>query len=140
MTGRILERYTGRNGRNAMNGTNTAVPADENEIDDLGCFGWLRGIRDRALSLELRRANGNIVAIPYHTIERFEFDPSDGILLACAGRAVRLKGRNLNAEVRPLVRLWEGITRHKVPWVCEADPREGLAAADAATVIYHIEW
>ncbi len=33
--------------------------------DDLGSFGWLRGIRDRAIMLELRQKNGNVVAIGY---------------------------------------------------------------------------
>ncbi len=137
MTGNILERYTARNG---ANGAIVASAADESEIDDLGCFGWLRGIRDRALCIELRRANGNIVAIPYHTIDRFEFNPSEGIILSLAGQRIRIKGCHLNAEVRPTIRLFEGLTRYRVSWVREADDRTDTAAGGSDTVIDAIEW
>lgn len=136
MSGRLLEKYVGRN-----NGNGESPPAhDEPEIDDLGCFGWLRGIRDRALAVELRRANGNIVAIPYHGIERFAFDPSVGIELAVAGGKVVLKGRNLNAEVRPAIRLFEGLARHRVPWIREVADSESMSAAGDVTVVDLIQW
>jgi hypothetical protein len=48
-------------------------------------------------------------------------------------------GRNLNAEVRPNVRLFEGITRHKIPWIQEADEPMALQAGKSATVIDKIE-
>lgn len=137
MSGKILERYTARNG---ANGAGDAPIADQGEIDDLGCFGWLRGIRDRSLSLEFRRSNGNIMAIPYHTIDRFEFDPSEGITLSVGGREIRIKGRNLNAEARPTIRLFEGLTRHRVSWVLEVDDRIDSAVPGGKTVIDTIEW
>ncbi len=141
MTGsKILERYTGRNGGAAPHGAGAVPVLDEGDIDDLGCFGWLRGIRDRALSLELRLANGNIVAVPYHTIERFEFDPSEGIVLTVAGSKIRLQGRNLNAEMRPAIRLFEGLTRHRVPWIREAQDGESISAAEHVTVVDSIQW
>lgn len=141
MTGsKILERYTGRIGGNATNAASAVPASDEGDIDDLGCFGWLRGIRDRALSLELRLANGNIIAVPYHTIERFEFDPSEGILLAVAGSKIRLRGRHLNAEMAPTIRLFEGLTRHRVPYVREARNGDSSSAAEHATVVDSIEW
>ncbi|RIK69005.1 MAG: hypothetical protein DCC65_02420 [Planctomycetota bacterium] len=135
MNGRLLEKYIGRNG----NGESQSA-LDESEIDDLGCFGWLRGIKDRSLSVELRQANGNIVAIPYHGIERFDFNPSEGITLAVAGGKILLKGRNLNTEVRPTIRLFEGLARHRIPWIREADGRESQAAAGNATVVDSIQW
>lgn len=136
MSGRILEKYAGRNG-----GADLVTDAAESgAIDDFGCFGWLRGIRDRSLSLELRKANGNIVAIPYHAIERFEFDPSEGITLKLGAGSIRVKGRNLNAEMRPTIRLYEGMTRHRVSWVKEADSRSDAAAGGSETVIDAIEW
>lgn len=134
--GRLLEKYVGRSNGNGE----AAISADEPEIDDLGCFGWLRGIRDRALSVELRQANGNIVAIPYHGIERFDFDPSEGIVLTVSGGKVILKGRNLNAEARPTIRLFEGLARHRVPWIREVEGSEGLSAAGNATVVDSIQW
>lgn len=136
MNGRLLEKYVGRANSNG----DISLSLDEPEIDDLGCFGWLRGIRDRALSVELRQSNGNIVAIPYHGIERFIFDPSEGITLAVAGGKIVLKGRNLNAEVRPTIRLFEGLARHRVPWIREADGGESQSASAGATVVDLIQW
>lgn len=40
-----------------------------------------------------------------------------GIALHLAGQKIRIKGRNLNAEARQNVRLFEGITRHRIPWI-----------------------
>lgn len=101
---------------------------DPDATDDLGCFGWLRGVRERALMLELRKKDGNIVAVPYAYIERMEYDPSEGIAILVPGHRVVLKGRDLNAEVRPQVRLFDGLVRHRVPWV-----RELAVFAGAAT-------
>ncbi len=136
MSGRILEGFIHRSG----NGVPDATNGDQGEVDDLGSFGWLRGIRDRALTLELRQRNGNIVAIPYHTIERFEFDPSEGIALTVTGQKVRLKGQNLNAEVRPAVRLFEGLTRYRVSWVQETDSRLNGGSSSGVTVVDAIDW
>lgn len=138
MTGRILEVYTRRNAMG--NGAPDTSVGDQSDIDDLGCFGWLRGIRDRAFALELRRLNGYIVAVPYHAIERFEFDPSDGIALTVAGQKIRLKGRNLNGEVRPTIRLFEGLTRYRISWVQEGDGRLNASPSLSDTVIEAIEW
>lgn len=136
MNGRLLEKYVGRSNGNGE----AAISPDEAEIDDLGCFGWLRGIRDRALAVELRQANGNIVAIPYHGIERFAFDPSEGIVLTVSGGKVILKGRNLNAEARPTIRLFEGLARHRVPWIREVADSESLATTGHVTVVDSIQW
>jgi hypothetical protein len=70
--------------------------------------------------LELRR-NGNIVALTYAWLDRAKFDPSEGITLRFGMEKVRIIGRNLNAEIRPNIRLLTGITRHRVPWVQEDD-------------------
>ena len=61
----------------------------------------MRGVRDRAIMLELRRKNGNVLAIGYGWLERAEFDPSEGITLHLVGQKIRIKGRNLNDEARP---------------------------------------
>ncbi len=133
----ILQKYVARNGDAAAG----VVPqADTEAADDLGAFGWLRGIRDRAVSLELRKRDGNILAVSYGYIEKAEFDPSEGITLSVSGQKLRIKGRNLNAEARLTVRLFEGIARHRVPWVREADHAEDVEADSAATVIETITW
>ncbi len=108
--------------------------------DDLDSFGWLRGIRDRAVMLELRKKNGNILALGYGWMERVEFDPSEGITLHVVGQKIRLRGRNLNTEVRPLVRLFEGIVRHRIAWVREASHVDSIASQEGACVIESIEW
>ncbi|MEP0847437.1 MAG: hypothetical protein HRF50_11550 [Phycisphaerae bacterium] len=133
----VLQRYvTNRDSRLGI----ATDHAEADACDDLGAFGWLRGIRDRAVMLELRRKDGSIVAIGYGWLERVAFDPSEGITLSAAGQKIRIKGRNLNAEVRPSVRLFEGIARHRVPWMRESGHGEGLTAAERTTVIDSIDW
>jgi len=133
----VLQRYvTNRDSRLAP----AAETPGADGCDDLGAFGWLRGIRDRAVMLELRRKDARIVAIGYGWLERVCFDPSEGIMLLAGGQKIRIKGRNLNAEIRPAVRLFERITRHRVPWVREADRSAAMRAGDRETVVDSIEW
>jgi hypothetical protein len=142
MTDSILKRYTGRAVENLAehrHAPDSAQSADAESPDDLGAFGHLRGIRDRAIMLELRKKDGSITAIGYGYLEKVEYDPSEGITLHVLGQKIRLKGRNLNAEARPNVRLFEGITRHRVPWIREADHRENMTANEGDTVIDAIE-
>lgn len=113
---------------------------DAEPWDDLGCFGWLRGIRDRSTMLELRKKDGNILAVGYGWLERVQFDPSEGIRLHIGGQTILIKGRNLNAQVRPTVRLFEGITRHRVPWVQEADQLMQFEASTQVAVVDSIDW
>jgi len=129
----ILERYGAR-------GPSGEGPPDVESVDDCGAFGWLRGIRESARMLELRKKDGNILAVGYGWLERVEFNPSEGITLSIVGRTIRIKGRHLNGEARPSVRLFEGITRHRVPWLQEADEPDTLEAGEDATVIERIEW
>jgi hypothetical protein len=129
MNDKVLDKFT--RGR-----PDEVASANDNEgTDDLGAFGWLRGVRDRAIMLELRHRDGKVSAFGYAWLERAEFDPSDGITLHFAGRAVKITGRNLNAESRPHVRLLAGILRHRVPWIQEADRPTALEAPCNAVVI-----
>lgn len=117
-----------------------AVPMPENDLaDDLGAFGWLRGVRERAIMLELRRRDGSIRALGYAWLEGADFDPSVGVTLHFGGKTVKLIGRNLNAESRLNVRLFSGIVRHRVPWIQEADEPAALEAPRGATVIEMIK-
>lgn len=119
-------------------------PASSNvldlETDDLGCFGWLRGARERSLMLELRRKTGNVTALGYAWLHRIDFDPSEGITLWFAGQKVVLRGQNLNAEVRPTVRLLDGIVRHRVTWIQEAGQADVMEAAEGACLVEAIVW
>jgi hypothetical protein len=135
----VLSQFTSRLA--AAPEKNEAEPeTDAGQVDDLGAFGWLRGIRDRAIMLELRRRDGSVVALGYSWLERIDFDSSAGITLKFAGQTVRIAGRNLNAELRPNVRLLDGLCRHRVPWIQEADEPAALRAERRATVIEHFEF
>lgn len=112
---------------------------ETDQPDDFGSFGWLRGVRDRALMLELRFRDGSVVAFGLAWLERAEFNPSEGIVLYFGGKRVRIIGRNLNAEARPNVRLFSGLVRHRVPWLQEADEPAALEAPPRATVIERME-
>jgi hypothetical protein len=131
MTDRILSRYT----RDSIDS-----PADDvNEVDDLGSFGFLRGVKDRAAMLELRLKDGNSVAFDYGWLRKAEFNPSDGIVLHFGGTdTVRIIGRNLNHPNASNAQLLRGIHAHRVPWVQEAGEPDILKATDDATVIEQI--
>jgi hypothetical protein len=132
----LLHKYTGRRDDEPEG----SAPVEPDAPEDLGAFGYLRGIRDRCTMLELRRKTGDILAVGYGWLERAEFDASEGITLHLGARAVRITGRNLNAEVRPMVRLYEGIVRHRVPWLREANETEVIQTGTDVCIIESINW
>ena len=134
MKGSILEKYA--HAGPAKPAPPASVEADS--LDDLGAFGFLRGVRDRAIMLELKHKDGRVSAFGYAWLDHAEFDPSEGITLHFGGRMIKITGRNLNAEVRPNVRLLEALLRHRVPWIREADGPTALEAGRNATVIEEI--
>lgn len=130
MSDRILQRYLQRQPESER--------SDESEpegLDDLGSFGWLRGIRDRAIMLELRRKDGSVSAFDYSWLERAEFDASEGIALHFGGKTVVITGRFLNAEARPNVRLFASIVRHRVPWIQEAGGSLAMATPKGTAIV-----
>lgn len=135
MNDNLLDRFTKRTGAEG-----SAEHLDGEEAENLGCFGWLRGVRDRSVMLELRKKDGHVLAIAYSWLERVEFQPDNGITLHLPGRQIRIKGSGLNTEAHRPVRLFEGIIRHRVPWICEADRTQALKAASDSVVVESIEW
>jgi len=131
----ILHKYVGRNETSELSHI-----SEMETLDDLGAFGWLRGFRERAAMLELRKKTGNILAIPYGWIERAEFDPSEGITLYTCGKIITIRGRNLNSDIRPHIRLFQGIAQHRVLWIQESEQSASLQAAKDATVVEQIQW
>jgi hypothetical protein len=117
-----------------------APDSDGEAADELGCWGWLRGVRDRAQMIELRRKDGHIMAVGYGWLDRAEYEPSEGITLYVTGREIKITGRNLDAEVRPNLRLFTAICRHRCLWLREADQKEAMSAGPKSTVIESIEW
>jgi hypothetical protein len=133
MKGDLFRRY---------GGIREEVP-DDVEIEgdgvvDLQAFGFLRGIRDRSVMLELRQKDGSIYAFSYAWLERAEFNPSDGIKLCFGGKAATIRGRNLNAEIRPGIRLFDALVRHRVPFIQESDGPTAMKAARDALVVDEI--
>jgi hypothetical protein len=102
-------------------------------------FGFLRGVRDTAFMLEIRHRDGKLSAFPYGLLDRAEFDPSEGITLKFGGVTVRITGRNLGAEARPNLRLFDGILRRRVSWIQESDEATAMEAPQGAVVIEAVE-
>lgn len=115
----------------------SAVVPDESDENACTAFGYLRGIRDRALSLEFRLADGNCLVFPYSWLGPVKYNPSSGLLLKFVGDAiylVHIQGSNLNAVVNDGANLYQrGIQRHRVTWVREMTSQQ-VAKATAGEV------
>jgi hypothetical protein len=112
-----------------------AKEVESEAADDFGAFGFLRGVRDRAIMLELRLKDGSVRAFGNSWLERVEFDPSEGYSLYFGSHVVRIEGRNLAQEVRPNVRLLDGLMRHRIVWLREfSEPEVMRAGADALVI------
>jgi hypothetical protein len=133
MFDKVLDQYAPKRNQNGS----SASPEVE-AADDFGAFGWLRGVQDRAIMLEIRHKDGRVTAKGYSWLQSAEFDGSNVITLNFSGETVRITGRNLNAEVRPNFRLFAGILRHRVPWIQEADGPTAHEAAQEAVVIEEV--
>jgi hypothetical protein len=105
----------------------TGKPAAEGEEESCLAFGFLRGIRERALAVEFRLNNGNREWFPYSCLVSWRFDPSTGLLLKFTADVVSLvliRGSNLDAFVNATVNLPHGFQRHRIVWVREMDKAE----------------
>ncbi|MBL9081578.1 MAG: hypothetical protein JNK76_07215 [Planctomycetales bacterium] len=129
----VLERYTGRTA------AGEASPPEPESTEDYGVFGWVRGVRERSLMLELRLKDGSVTSFGYAWLKKATFNPSEGITLDFSGETVTIVGRNLDAELGPRVRLFNGIVRHRVTWIQQADGAAEISAGPAAVVIEAIE-
>jgi hypothetical protein len=116
----------------AAPGRGNAAAEVGTDEDECLAFGYLRGIRERALTIEFRFADGNRLAFPYSWLGTMKYNPSAGLLLKFVGDQVYLvllEGSNLNAVVKDAVSLYDrGIQRHRVTWVREL-PRQQVEAA-----------
>ena len=134
MNDSVLKQFRGR-----VVAEEPPTQAESEGEDDLGEFAILRGVRDHARFLELRKKDGSAVAIGYSWLERIEYDGGHIITLRFTNQVVRIRGRNLNAELRSNVRLLDGLLRHRVPWIAEANEPRLMAADKRALVIEEIE-
>lgn len=107
---------------------------EEENVENFEAFGWLRGVKDRAIMLQLRKRTGYVLALPYAWIEFVEFDPSVGIVIACGSYRVEIRGHNLDSQVERHRSLFAGITGQRVPWVKESARRDIIQNPAAASV------
>ncbi len=126
-----------------VTGKSAAAPdAGSDEEDECSAFGYLRGLHDRAQSLEFRFANGNSEAFPYTWLGPVKYNPSAGLLLKFVGDViylVLLEGSNLNALVNGSVSLYDrGIQRHRVTWVREMTRQQLERAGEGEVTVERI--
>jgi hypothetical protein len=112
-----------------------------------GCckaFGYLRGLRSSASSLEFRFRSGNSVWFPYGWMGPWQYNPSEGLLLKFSGDLVYLvliRGSNL---AKPLsegtINLTHaGLQRQRVLWLREMTHDEILQVGETGPTIDSIE-
>ena len=133
----VLERYVGVRSEKI---TDTSLESSAETPDNLGAFGYLRGTRERALMLEMRKKDGGIMAVGYSWLERAEYDPTDGIMLSGAGQRIHIQGRNLNVKSQQQVKLFQAIVQHRVVWIREACHHELMMADEHSATVDSIEW
>lgn len=121
------------------------LPVPE-EDDEVACaaFGYLRGIRERAVNIEFRRSReGDSVSFPYSWLGPSRQHPSSGVVLLFVGSElylVTLRGRNLNRVTTDKISLYEsGILRQRVTWVREVRREESEGLPREECVVERIE-
>src|SRR5262249_19343428 len=124
-------------------GTKGSLPSPDEEEGETPAFGFLRGVRDRALNIEFRRAHeGDEVSFPYSWLGPTRHHPSVGIQMLFAGSElylVTLRGRNLNTMASGISLYDRGLLRHRVTWCREATREESRTLPESACVIERIE-
>lgn len=140
MTDSIFQKYIQDSRSPLTERERSLILDDADNLENCGYFGWLRGVKERSVMLEFRKADGNIRAVAYSWVESFDFDPSTGISVQVAGKLIQIRGRHLNAEIRSAVQLFDGLVRHRVPWVREATRQERMEAPEHTMLIDGIDW
>ncbi len=121
-------------------------PDAKQDEDEESCpaFGFLRGIRERALAVEIRLRNGNSEWFPYSLLGPWRYNPSAGLLLKFTGDLVTLvliRGSNLDALVNQgTINLTDrGLQRHRITWVREMDEEELRRVGEEGPTIDRID-
>jgi hypothetical protein len=119
------------------------APQSDDEECETPSFGFLRGIRDRALNIEFRRSKeGDEVSFPYCWLGLTRYHPSVGIQILFTGSElylVTLRGRNLNSCMSGVSLYDRGLLRHRVTWVREASRDESRLLPESTCIIERIE-
>lgn len=117
---------------------------ERSEEESCPGFGYLRGLRERAIAVEFRFRDGNSDWFSYSHLTGFRFNPSVGLLLKFTGDLVSLvliRGSNLDALVnQSMVNLTDrGFQRHRILWVREMDEDELRKVGQGGPTIDRIE-
>ncbi len=117
--------------------------ADEGEAS-CAAFGYLRGIRDTAASMEFRLRDGNSMWFPYSWLGTWQFNPSEGLLLKFSGDVVYLVLIRGSCLDKPLadgsINLTHaGLQRHRVIWIREMSKDEIERVGETGPTIDSIE-
>jgi hypothetical protein len=109
-----------------------------------GAFGYLRGIRDQATSVEFHFRKGNSIFFPYGLMGPWQYNPSEGLLLKFSGDLVYLvliRGSNLHKPVKEgAINLTHaGLQRHRVLWIREMSEEEIRQVGETGPTIDSIE-
>jgi len=111
---------------------------------ECGAFGYLRGIRDTATSVEFRFRDGNSTWFPYGLMGPWQYNPSEGILLKFSGDLVYLvliRGSNLAKPLKEgsINLTHAGLQRHRVLWVREMTEEDIRKVGETGPTIDKIE-
>lgn len=114
--------------------------------DEASCaaFGYLRGIRDTAASVEFRLRDGNSRWFPYSWLGPWQFNPSEGLLLKFSGDVVYLvliRGSNLDKPLADgsINLTHAGLQRNRVLWIREMSREEIERVGEKGPTIDSIE-
>lgn len=115
-------------------GTEVASPA----------FGYLRGIRERGASLELRFRDGTSIWFSYSSLGMWQYNPSAGLLLNFSGKTeylVLIQGSNLDKPLKEgsINLTHAGLQRHRVLFVREMSKEEIQEVGDTGPTIDQIQ-
>src|SRR6202047_3747284 len=118
----------------------------ETEGTEASCkaFGWVRGIKDTATSIEFRFLDGNSTWFTYNWMGTWQYNPSEGLLLKFTGDLVYLvliRGSNLAKPLNegPINLTHAGLQRHRVLWVREMSEEEIRQGGETGPTIDSIE-
>ncbi len=116
----------------------------ESEEASCGAFGYLRGIKDRASTVEFRFRTGNTIWFPYAWLGPCRFDPSEGLLLKFSGDMVYLvliRGSNLALPLNDghMNLTTGGLQRQRVVWIREMPSEDIKSIGNTGPTIDSIE-
>lgn len=111
---------------------------------ECAAFGYLRGIRDSATSVEFRFRDGNSTWFPYGWMGTWQYNPSEGLLLKFSGDLVYLvliRGSNLAKPLKEgsINLTHAGLQRHRVLWIREMTEDDIRQVGESGPTIDSIE-